>query len=164
MRRMALAALAAAGAVGASAAAATTDLPAPVTLDGVGGVVPGMTVAQVAAAWGVPLRAVPSACTVVSIRRGPMHGRALFAYGRFGAVFFDRGAAAPGGIAIGSTLAGLRRAYGGRLQGERGSHFYFLTRGRGPHWQLRFDTDRANRVVQIGFGREGSVHVVAGCA
>ena len=67
------------------------------------------------------------------------------------------------GIGIGSTLTGLQRVFGRNLQSVDGSHFFFLTRHASPHWQIRFDTNSANRVVQIGFGEIGSVHVVAGC-
>jgi hypothetical protein len=143
--------------------AATTPLPGPVTLDGVGHVVPGMTVHELAAAWGLPTRAVPSLCTYVPFGVGRARGRALFVDGKLGALFFDRGVRTAQGIGIGSSLAALQRSYGRKLQSENGSHFYFLTRRRQPHWQIRFDTNKANRVVRIGFGESASVHVVEGC-
>jgi hypothetical protein len=137
--------------------------PGPVTLDGVGRVVPGITVAELATAWRLPARAVPSLCTYVPFRVGAARGRALFVEGKLGAVFFDRGARTAQGIGIGSSLGMLRRSYGRKLQSESGSHFYFLTGRAHPRWQIRFDTNTANRVVQIAFGETASVHVVAGC-
>jgi hypothetical protein len=122
-----------------------------------------MTVHELAAAWSLPTRAVPSLCTYLPFTIGPSHGRALFVGGKLGAVFFDRGARTKQGIGIGSTLATLQSFYGRKLQSEHGSHFYFLTRRTEPRWQIRFDTNGANRVVQIGFGESASVHVVAGC-
>jgi hypothetical protein len=158
-----LATLLAAGALASPSFAVTTPLPGPVTLDGVGRVVPGMTVQQLAAAWALRTRAVPSLCSYVPFSVGRSHGRALFVEGKLGAVFFDRGARTAQGIGIGSSLAALQRLYGRRLQSESGSHFYFLTRRIRPHWQIRFDTNDANRVVRIGFGESASVHVVEGC-
>jgi hypothetical protein len=158
-----LATLLAAGAVTISTSAASAPLPGPVTLDGVGGIVPGMTVQQVAAQWRISARAVPSLCTYVPFRVGQSHGRALFLEGKLGAVFFDRGARTAQGIGIGSTLAKLRRSYGRKLQSQSGSHFFFLTRRTRPQWQIRFDTNTANRVVQIAFGESAAVHIVTGC-
>ncbi len=158
MRRFLFAMLAAAAAVGASATSAARTPPTLVTLDGVAGVVPGMTVSQVAASWGLAVRAVPSLCTAVPFQSGPLRGRAMFHNGRLDAVFFDRGVTTPSGIAIGSTLDRLQQTYGRRLLSTPGSHFFFLT----PHWQLRFDTNASNRVVQIGFG-DAAVQIVAGC-
>jgi len=162
MRQLALAALLAAGVAAASASAANPG-PGLVSLDGIGGVVPGMTAEQVATAWSVPVRLDSTFCTIVTVHPGQAHGRLLFHQGKLGAVFFDAGVQTLSGIGIGSTLAGLQRTFGRNLQSEDGSHFYFLTRHDRPHWQIRFDTDAANRVVQIGFGEIGSVHVVAGC-
>ena len=96
-------------------------LPAPVTLDGVGGATPGMTPRQVCAKWGVPLRlqggagGPGSTCRTARVRVGTLRGYALFEGGRFGAVFFDRGARTPSRITIGSSERALRRTYGSRL-------------------------------------------------
>jgi len=155
--------LAAAALLGLSATVAAAPSPASlVTLDGIAGVVPGMTVAQVAAVWGFPIRAVPALCTVATFQSGPLHGRAMFRDGKLDAVFFDRGATTPSGIAIGSTLVHLQQTYGRRLLSVPDSHFFFLTRHDSPHWQIRFDTDASDRVVQIGFG-DAAVQIVAGC-
>ena len=68
MQRLALAALLAAGVVAAAASAASG--PGIVTLDGIGGVVPGMTAEQVATAWGIPISVTSTLCTIVSIHPG----------------------------------------------------------------------------------------------
>lgn len=156
------------------AGVARAELPAPVTLDGVGGVTPGMTPRAVAARWGVPLRLGPtiggpgSTCRSGVVRAGALHGYALFEAGRLGAVFFDRGARTPSGVTIGSRESVLRRAYPGRLRVRpheyvRGGHYYFLTRRQSPHWRIRFDTNAAGRVTQIAFGAR-QVAYVEGCA
>jgi hypothetical protein len=99
------------GEAGGAAAGLTT--PARVTLDGVGGVRPGMSVAAVSAKWGVPLRPnyeVRPTCGTARIERPGIVGEAIFMpRGRFGAVFFRSGAVTGRGIRIGSTLAQLRR-------------------------------------------------------
>ena len=163
MRRLAFAALVAAAVVAASASAASGPGPGIVTLDGIGGVVPGMTAEQVATAWGIPVSVTSTLCAIVSIHPGKARGHALFHDGKLGAVFFEYGVHTLSGITIGSTVTGLERTFGRNLQSADGSHFFFLTRHDSPHWQIRFDTNTANRVVQIGFGEIGSVHVVAGC-
>lgn len=147
------------------------SLPAPITLDRVGGVVPGMNPSAVAARWGVTLHLsgpAGSSCRTGVVSRGGLHGYALFEGGRFGAVFFDRGARTPSGITIGSTERAIRRAYGDRLRVEphryvRGGHYFFLTRRHAPHWRIRFDTNGAGRVTHIGFGAR-AVSYVEGCA
>lgn len=97
-----------------------------------------------------------------------MVGYALFERGRFGAVFFNRGARTPSGIKIGSSLTALRCVYRGRLTSrphayEPGGRYYFLTRRSRPHWQIRFDVSARNRVTQISFGN-AAVRYVEGCA
>jgi hypothetical protein len=163
MRRLALAALLVAAVIAASASAASTPAPGIVTLDGIGGVIPGMTAEQVATTWGIPVSVTSTLCTIVSIHPGNARGHALFHDGKLGAVFFDYGVHTLSGIGIGTTVTGLERIFGRNLQSADGSHFFFLTRHSSPHWQIRFDANSANRVVQIGFGEIGSVHVVAGC-
>jgi len=163
MRRLALAALLVAGVAAAGASAASGPRPGLISLDGVGGVVPGMTAEQVATAWGIPVSVTSTLCTIVAIHPGQARGHALFHDGKLGAVFFEYGALTLSGIGIGSTVTVLQRTFGRNLQSADGSHFFFLTRHDSPHWQIRFDTNSANRVVQIGFGEIGSVHVVAGC-
>jgi len=122
-----------------------------------------MTAEQISAAWGIPVSVTSTLCTIVAIHPGEARGRALFHNGKLGAVFFDYGVHTLSGIGIGTTSTGLQRTFGANLKSADGSHFYFLTRHDSPHWQIRFDTNTANRVVQIGFGEIGSVHVVAGC-
>jgi hypothetical protein len=142
-----------------------------VTLEGVGGVVPGATPEQVARRWGTVIRlgeAIRPGCRTADVRRGRMRGYALFERGRFGAVWFRSGVATPSGIRIGSTRAALVRAYGGRLRWRRhtyehGGWFVFLRRSSRPRWQIRFDVSRHGRVFQIGFGGR-AVTYDEGCA
>lgn len=158
--------------VAAGAAAAGLGAPARVTLDGVGGVRPGMSVAAVSAAWGVSLRPnyeVRPTCGTARIERPGVAGQAIFMpRGRFGAVFFRRGAVTGRGIRIGSTLAQLRRAYP-KLSSRpdryiHGGRNYFLRRVRAPHWELRVDVSPEGRVTQIAFGERASVRLDEGCA
>lgn len=158
----------------AAAGAATAGLSTPVrvTLDGVGGVRPGMSVAAVSAEWGVFLRPnyeVRPTCGTARIERPGIVGEAIFMpRGRLGAVFFRRGAVTGRGIRIGSTLAELRRAYP-KLSSRPdryipGGRNFFLRRARAPHWELRVDVSPDKRVTQIAFGDRASVRLDEGCA
>jgi hypothetical protein len=156
----------------AGAAAAGLSTPARVTLDGVGGARPGMNVAAVSAAWGLPLRPnyeVRPTCGTANIERQGIRGEAIFMpRGRFGAVFFRKGAVTGRGIRIGSTLAQLRRAYP-KLTSRpdryiHGGRSYFVRRARAPHWELRLDVSPQKRVTQIAFGERASVRLDEGCA
>jgi hypothetical protein len=172
-RRLAIVACSAmaAAALVASAAGATAARPTLVTLDGIGGVVPGMTAAQVAGTWGIPVRlgsdrATPG-CQTATIATAGVHGYALFEHGRLGAVWFDRGVHTPSGIYVGSTVQQLVDTYGYRLLAQPaayvpGGQWFFLTRQQSPHWQIRFDASASARITQIGFGSE-AVHAEEGC-
>jgi hypothetical protein len=156
----------------ASVAAAGLSSPARVTLDGVGGARPGMSVAAVSAEWGVALRPnyeVRPTCGTARIEGPGIVGQAIFMpLGRFGAVFLRKGAVTGRGIRIGSTLAQVRRAYP-RLSARpdryiHGGRNYFLRRARAPHWELRIDVSPEKRVTQIAFGERASVRLDEGCA
>jgi hypothetical protein len=158
----------------AAAGAATAALSAPVrvTLDGVSGVRPGMTVAAVAAEWGVRLRPnyeVRPTCGTASIERPGIVGTAIFMpRGQFGAVFLQKGAVTGRGIRIGSTLTQLRHAYPNLSSRPdryiHGGRNFFLRRARAPHWELRVDVSPGKRVTQIVFGDRASVRLDEGCA
>jgi hypothetical protein len=156
----------------AGAAAAGLGTPVRVTVDGVGGARPGMTVAAVSAKWGMRLRPdyeVRPTCGTASIERPGIRGQAIFMpRGRFGAVFFRKGAVTGRGIRIGSTLAQVRRAYPNLTSRPdrylHGSRNYFLRRARAPHWELRIDVSPEKRVMQIAFGERTSVRLDEGCA
>jgi hypothetical protein len=156
----------------AGVAAAELRSPARVTLDGVDGARPGMSVAAVSAVWGVPLRPnyeVRPTCGTARIERRGIVGHAIFMpRGRFGAVFFREGAVTGRGIRIGSTLAQVRRAYS-ELSSRpdpyiHGGRHYFLRRARAPHWELRIDVSPEKRVTQIAFGERAAVRLDEGCA
>lgn len=159
-------------AVAGLAFAGSSALPAPVTLDGVGGVVPGMTAEQVARRWGTRVEPgveeISPGCRTANVRKNAVRGYALFERGRFAAVWFERGVRTPSGIGIGSTRATLVRAYGSRLAWKRhayepGGWYAFLTRRMSPRWRIRFDVSRFGRVSRIGFGAR-AVAYVEGCA
>jgi hypothetical protein len=156
----------------AGTATAALNNPVRVTLDGVSGVRPGMTVGAVSAEWGVVLRPnyeVRPTCGTASIERQGIVGEAIFMpRGRLGAVFFRKGAVTGRGIRIGSTLTELRRAYP-KLSSRpdryiHGGSNFFLRRARAPHWELRVDVSPDKRVTQIAFGERASVRLDEGCA
>lgn len=169
LSRVALGALAVLAVAGTGPALAA--LPAPVTLEGVAGVRPGLPVAAVEERWGVGLDLLSNfgpSCEPAEVTGGGMEGFALFAHGRFASVQFYRGARTARGVRIGSTLRQLRRAYGAALISRSneytpGARDYFVRRSRAPHWLLRFDVSPGRRVTSIGFGND-YVGNVEGCA
>jgi hypothetical protein len=150
-------------------AAGAAALPAPVTLDGFGGAVPGLTPARTAARLGIPVRLSGSdpGCQTAPLASGPLRGYAVFEQGRLGAVFLRSGISTGKGIRVGSTERQVRAAYPGAVvqphKYVRGGHTFFVTRARAPHWRIRLDTDARGRVTQIGFGGH-AVALVEGCA
>jgi hypothetical protein len=156
--------------VGATLASAGSHVvPTKLTLDGVGGVLPGMTEAQVESRWRVPLRieVLPgSTCGIARLRGYNQY--ALFERGRLGSVWFRRGGSTGRGIHPGSTRAQLLKAYPRGLSSQPnhytpGARDYYLRRARKPRWELRFDVSPKGRVVQIAFG-DTTVHYIEGCA
>jgi hypothetical protein len=172
VRLLALTVASAAAVLAPIAAPAALAPPARLTLDGVAGVRPGMSVAAVSAAWGLRLRPtyeVRPSCGQAFIDERGLEGYAIFSpRGRFGALFLRKGAVTGRGLRVGSTLAELQRAYA-RLTSRadryvHGGRNYFLRRVRAPHWQLRFDVGPGRRVTQIAFGNRESVRLDEGCA
>jgi hypothetical protein len=158
--------------VAAGAAPAGMRAPVRVTLDGVAGVHPGMSPAAVSARWDVDLHLdyeVRPDCGETDFRRPPIEGSLVFTpRGRFGAVFFRRGAVTGRGIRVGSTVGQLRRAYGSLTsRPDRfvpGGRDYFARSRAAPHWELRIDVAASGRVTQIAFGTHAAVRLDEGCA
>jgi hypothetical protein len=172
MRVLAVMLVSAAAALAPITALAALEPPVRMTLDGVAGARPGMSVDAVSAAWGERLRPtyeVRPGCGQAHIDGRGLEGYAIFMpRGRFGALFLRRGAVTGKGIRIGSTLGQLQRAYATLTSRPdryiHGGQHYFLRRARRPHWQLRFDVSPAKRVTQIVFGNRESVQLDEGCA
>jgi hypothetical protein len=157
----------------AGAAAAHLRAPVRVTLDGVAGVRPGMSLGAVSARWGVRLRPsyeVRPDCGPADLRGvAGIEGYAVFMpRDRFGAVFFSKGAVTGRGIRVGSTLGELRRAYRGltsaRNRFDPSGRYYFVRRTAAPHWEFRFDVDGTKKVTRIVFGTRAAVRLDEACA
>jgi hypothetical protein len=158
--------------IGCVSAEAATP-PRVLTLDGAGGVHPGMSATRVDAIWGVHLKVEASGaspgCANAGVRIGPIIGGAMFQDGLLQAAWFTHGVRTPSGIRIGSTRSQLTRTYGSRLTRvpalyTRGLWLYYLRRSQSPHWRLRFDVSAAGRVTSIGFGANNYVTAQEGCA
>jgi len=152
-----------------AALASPRFVPSIVTLDGVGDVRPGLTVAQVERHFGIDLRPneIRPGCAQASFRSGAIRGHAIFIRGRLGSLWFNRGVLAGRGIGIGSTFTAVKRAYR-RLEIRQdvyvhGARNVFVRRTRAPHWHLRFDVSVQNRVTRIAFG-DRTVFFTEGCA
>jgi hypothetical protein len=153
----------------AAAAASPQYVPSIVTLDGVGDVRPGQSVAQVERSFGVDLRPeeIRPGCAEASFRSGAARGQAIFIRGRLGSLWFERGVIAGRGVGIGATFAAVRRAYR-RIEIRRDAYVpagrnAFVRRSRAPHWHLRFDVSPQGRVSRIAFG-DRTVYFTEGCA
>jgi hypothetical protein len=102
-----------------NAATGGNGLPAPVTLNGVGGVVVGMTGQQMRRIWGIPMPVIEDGLVDRSyggICAGKMHGAAFFVLGDLKTLVFFKGAVTDRGVGVGSSLRQLRAAYGKRLR------------------------------------------------
>ena len=138
--------------------------PLRITLEGVAGVRPGMTLAQAQSRLGSPLvlsHARPgSDCRMARISTDPLRGDALFVHERLSALFFTAGVETDRGIGIGSTRAELVKAYGASHlifwpapPSQASFHVYTKARYLGDGRALRFDLDvDPGHVTRIGVG------------
>lgn len=143
---------------------ATSALPAPITLAGIGGVRPGMHVQEVEERWGkLRLREVilgSDSDAYAPVCADPLRGWTHF-YGPNGGPFwlkeihFVAGARTDSGIGIGSTRDDVKRAYGVRLQPRKRSDSLMLLgrkrRGQLSRYAIVFVFE-GRRVDQIIFG------------
>ena len=158
-----IAALGVATVLVASAQGSATGLPAPVTLEGVGGVIPGMSIAEVRKRWGlrfpvIMLSESSSEIGLAPICAGRMRGQAhFFGLGpnkRLTSVEFASGATTDRGVGVGSTPAELRRAYGTMLRRDSGYGWIV----DGPRASIGFALDfGGKRIAVVEFGRKGRV-------
>ena len=153
----------------AAASASPQYVPSIVTLDGVGDVRPGQSVATVGRSFGLALlpEQIGPGCAQAAFTSGAVRGRATFVRGRLGSLWFDRGVLAGRGIAVGATFTALQRAYR-RLEIRQdpdvsGARNAFVRRTASPHWLLRFDVSARGRVTGIAYG-DRSLYGADGCA
>jgi hypothetical protein len=148
----------------AAVAGGRTVMPLRITLDGVAGLAPGMTPAQVRRTLRAPIvlsDAKPgSNCRMARIANDPLRGYALFLDGRLSALFFTAGVRTDRGIEMGSPLNEIVEAYGSSHLifwpapgGQRSVHVYTRARYLGDGRALRFDLDAdPDHVTKIGLG------------
>ena len=159
-------------ALAAGAALVAGGFPA-LTTDGIGGVKPGASLADLRARWHLQLPAAvdaggSEARALVPICAGPVRGVASLSgpsatppvrFLRLDYAVFTAGVHTDTGIHVGSSLAELRRAYGRRLRGNQFERTVISPSV--PHVAILFALEDA-RVKTIGFGRRGGVPVSSG--
>ena len=153
----------------AAATASPQYVPSIVTLDGVGDVRPGQSVAQVGRSFGVALRPdrIRAGCAQAPFSSGAVRGHATFVRGRLGLALVRPRRDRRARNRRRRTFTALRRAYR-RLEirqdpGVSGARNAFVRRTAAPHWLLRFDVSAKGRVTGIAFG-DRSVYAADGCA
>jgi hypothetical protein len=148
-------------AIATRAATNAPGLPAPVTLEGIAGVVPhATTLGDVRTRWRVRSRLKVSqsgsqAYGHLPVCAGRMQGQADF----FGAdnsawllkVWFWAGAKTDKGVGIGSTRAQVERAYGTRI--AKAEDFTLVSKTKPPRSAIRFViSERSPRVTALMYG------------
>jgi len=164
----------------------TTQPPAPaerlteasrVTLDGIGPVKVGMTLAQASAAAGLPIEIVETAvtterCAHARARGGPEHLQFMVVDGTVARVeAYGPGITTLSGIGVGRTEAEVLGTYPGQIrvelnpyQGHRGAHtlVYTPTDPTFAQYGLIFETN-GERVTSLRSGFAGPVAWIEGC-
>jgi hypothetical protein len=146
--------------------------PSTIGLGSLHGAKPGMSQSQIQAALQVPVKVdYPQAfpgCGTADVSLGGRKAVLWFVGRKFARADFDGGARTAKGIAIGSSLAQLRKAYGGALRSKRqpyaapGVNDYYVQSATRPRIYNYF-TMSNGRVKKIMYG-DDFVFAEEGCA